>query len=83
MSEVCGICTLQRQGDTIGSSGYVLKNTQLKVIDPNDPEMRPLGANQVGELLWKSPYVMTGYYENPQATKETLKDGWSFRVYLH
>jgi len=72
-SEGCGVCTLQRPGDKIGSSGYVLKNTQLKVIDPTDSSgMYPLGPNQVGELLWKSPYVMTGYYENLQATRETL-----------
>lgn len=76
MSEVCGICTLQRQGDKIGSSGYVLKNTQLKVINPTDSGTNPLDANQVGELLWKSPYIMIGYYDNPQATSETLdKDG--------
>ncbi|XP_019697686.2 luciferin 4-monooxygenase [Harpegnathos saltator] len=74
-SEVGGVCTLQRQGDKIGSSGYVLRNGRLKVIAV-DTE-RPLGPYEVGELLWKSPYTMTGYYNNPQASRETLdKDGW-------
>lgn len=67
-----GVCTLQRQGDKIGSSGYVFKNEQLKVIDVDTRET--LGPNKVGELLWKSPYIMTGYYNNPEATRETLDE---------
>ncbi|XP_011877564.1 PREDICTED: probable 4-coumarate--CoA ligase 3 [Vollenhovia emeryi] len=74
MSELCGISAGQRRGDKMGSVGYVVKNTQLKVIDVDTGEK--LGPNKIGELLWKSPYIMTGYYNNPEATKKAVKDGW-------
>lgn len=74
MCEIGGVCTVQRQGDKIGSCGYVFKNEQLKVIATDTSKV--LGPNEIGELLWKSPYTMTKYYNNPQATEEVLdKDG--------
>ncbi|XP_032691420.1 probable 4-coumarate--CoA ligase 3 [Odontomachus brunneus] len=74
-SEVGGVYTLQREGDKIGSSGYILSNSQLKVIAVDTGRL--LGPCELGELLLKSPCMMTRYYNNSQAMKETLdKDGW-------
>jgi long-chain acyl-CoA synthetase len=57
-----------------GSIGLVLsKNIELKVIDDQG---KPLGLEQTGELLVRGPNVMQGYYRNPQASQETLKEGW-------
>lgn len=72
MSELCGSITIRRQGDAIGSCGYILKNAQMKLVDTDTGKV--LGPNQVGEFLWKAPYTMTGYYNNPQATKKVLDE---------
>ncbi len=32
--------------------------------------------NGVGEMIAKGPNVMVGYFENPEATAQTLRDGW-------
>lgn len=70
MTELAGAATTQRPGNKIGSIGYVMKNVQLKII--NVDTGKTLGPNEVGELLWKSPYIMTEYYNNPQATKRAI-----------
>ena len=41
-----------------------------------NPEGREASAGEPGELVAKGPNVMLGYYKDPQATGEALKDGW-------
>ena len=58
-----------------GKDGYVgraLPGFQIKIVDDTSSE---LGPNQPGEIIIKGP-VMAGYYNNPQATGEVIKDGW-------
>lgn len=58
-----------------GSCGKIVPYTSCKVRDPESG--RSLGPNQVGELCWKGPLVMLGYYRNEQANRETFtSDGW-------
>ena len=45
----------------------------LKVVDPQG---KALAVREVGELLIHSPANMVGYWQLPQATDETLIDGW-------
>ena len=35
-----------------------------------------LGPNETGELCVTGPQVMKGYLKNPDATADTIKDGW-------
>lgn len=41
-----------------------------------DEGMAPVALGTPGELIVKGPGVMREYYKNPEATRETLKDGW-------
>ena len=48
--------------------------TEVRVVDD---EGNPVRAGQVGELYSRSPYLMNGYYKNPEATAEsTTEDGF-------
>lgn len=35
-----------------------------------------LGYGQIGEICWKSPMIMKGYINNPEATADVVRDGW-------
>ena len=53
----------------IGSIGKALPTLDVKIDKPN--------KEGIGELLVKGPTIMLGYYENEEATKETIdKEGW-------
>ena len=53
-----------------GSVGIPLKDVQVEIVNKDD--------KGIGEIRVKGPNVMLGYYENEEATKEVLKDGWFY-----
>ncbi len=56
----------------IGKAGY---QWEIRIVDENGA---PVKQGDVGELCVKGDGVMKGYYKNPEATAEILKDGWLF-----
>lgn len=64
-------------GTKIGGSGYLITNTQCKIISITKNDNMGLPANQSGELLIKGPQVMKGYHNNMASTKEAFtEDDW-------
>lgn len=57
-----------------GSVGKPIFHSRMKLIDPETGH-EPL-VGQPGELLIAGPHVCTGYWRNPQASDEALRDGW-------
>jgi long-chain acyl-CoA synthetase len=57
----------------VGSVGIALPGSEVRIVG-EDGEARPEG--EVGEILVKGPMVMKGYWNRPEATEETLRDGW-------
>ena len=56
-----------------GSSGKILIPLDLKIVDG---EGRELPRGQKGEIIIRGENVMAGYWKNPEATAETIRDGW-------
>ena len=57
----------------IGSVGYPIFHIDMKVIGQDGTEC---ADGQEGELLIRGPHVVAGYWRNPAATAETIRDGW-------
>lgn len=70
MTESAPVLTVTRPGDKVipGSVGRPLPGIDVKIDQPDD--------RGVGEVIAKGPNVMSGYFENPDATAQTIKNGW-------
>lgn len=56
------------------ASGYPMNDYEFRVIDPETRQEQAPGVP--GELLIKGYAIMQGYWEKPEATAQTLIDGW-------
>lgn len=56
-----------------GACGPVLPGFEIRVVDPSGVDV-PVG--DPGELLFKCPTFMVGYWNKPALTEQTLRDGW-------
>jgi len=58
----------------LGSIGQPLAPDQeVRIVDDQDCDVKP---GEVGEIVLRGPNIMKEYYKNPDATAETLRDGW-------
>jgi fatty-acyl-CoA synthase len=57
----------------IVSCGYAFPGHEIKITDDDG---RELAERQVGQIQTRGPSVASGYYEEPELTAESFKDGW-------
>ncbi|MEW5785902.1 MAG: long-chain fatty acid--CoA ligase [Bacillota bacterium] len=60
-----------------GSIGMPYPDTQCRIVDL-ETGARELPPGEEGELIIKGPQVMKGYWNRPEETAETLRDGWLY-----
>lgn len=58
------------------SIGIPWPDTLMAIIDEKTGEL--LSPGKEGEIILRSPDLMTGYWQNPEATAVTIKDGWLY-----
>jgi len=59
--------------ERLASAGRALPGVELAIFDEHD---KPLPNGEVGEICARGPNVMLGYWNLPEATETTLRDGW-------
>ena len=57
-----------------GTQGIAAPGVQIRILDPDTGKELPTG--EVGEIVLTSPGVFKGYWNKPEATAATLRNGW-------
>jgi fatty-acyl-CoA synthase len=55
------------------SNGTPIVDTEVRIAGPDDAS---LPAGRIGEVQIRGPGILKGYFRDPEATAETLRDGW-------
>jgi len=58
-----------------GSIGLPVPGTEISIHDIENPE-QTVSVGERGELWIRGPQVMSGYWQQPEETDQTLRDGW-------
>ncbi len=79
-TEVCGFVTYTEKGDPLETlmktAGKIAAPFELKITDEQRNE---LPDGQIGEIAVRGPFLMKGYYNNPEATAAAIdNDGWYY-----
>lgn len=61
----------------IGTIGLPVPDTDCKIVDMETGE-KELPSGEAGELIIKGPQVMKGYWNRPEETAQTLRNGWLY-----
>jgi long-chain acyl-CoA synthetase len=66
--------TIERRGEgRWRSAGHAMPGAEVRIVDAGG---KPAGAGVIGEICARGAVVMAGYWNQPRATAEALRDGW-------
>jgi acyl-CoA synthetase (AMP-forming)/AMP-acid ligase II len=63
-----------RPSRSVVSVGLPFPESELRIVDPETGA--PLPERREGEITLRGPSLMQGYFQDPEATTEALRDGW-------
>ena len=75
-TEIAPLATVLRPEDQIrkaGSAGRPVLNVETRVVDERGRDIEP---RETGEIVHRSPQLLTGYYEDVERTQEAFACGW-------
>ena len=75
-TEIAPLATVLKPEDQLrkaGSAGKPVINVETRVVDD---QMRDVAVGEVGEIVHRSPQLMTGYFNDPQRTRAAFEGGW-------
>jgi acyl-CoA synthetase (AMP-forming)/AMP-acid ligase II len=75
-STEAGIVTNLRPADQLRKQQCVGRPFLMNEVRLIGPDGKPVKQGEVGELFSNSPYLFLGYWNQPDATAATLRDGW-------
>jgi fatty-acyl-CoA synthase len=73
MSPVTCMLLAQDAIRKLGSVGKVIPTVAARVVDD---DMNDVPVGEVGEIVYRAPTLMAGYWNNPEATAEAFAGGW-------
>jgi long-chain acyl-CoA synthetase len=69
------VCSPVRGEKKTGSVGMPATDVEIRIVDA-EKSHEVLLPGEVGEILMRSPQIMTGYWRNPEESAVVLRDGW-------
>ena len=75
-TEMSSVTCVLRGEDAVrkmGSVGTPVGNVEVRIVDS---EMRDVGTDEVGEIVYRGPTVLQRYWNRPEATAEAFEGGW-------
>jgi long-chain acyl-CoA synthetase len=64
-----------RYEERLASVGIARTGVSVRIVDPDG---RDVAVGEIGEVAARSEVCMAGYWNNPAATAQALRDGWLF-----
>ena len=75
-TEIAPLATVLKPEDQIrkaGSAGRPVLNVETRVVDS---DMQPVRPGEIGEIVHRSPQLLTGYFNDPERTAAAFEGGW-------
>lgn len=78
LTETCGVSTVGFPDDMslVGTVGVASAYIEVRLEEVPELGYDPLATPSRGEVCLRGKTIFTGYYKNPELTKEVMIDGW-------